>query len=107
MTRYSNLFVAAALAVLPISAFAQQTTTPQTATPAKTAEPANTTQGSAMGVTKATAGDKTAATTQPVKPDVKTATPTAKTQVHGMNTMSGPHQPKAGAPAKTAEPAKS
>jgi hypothetical protein len=40
MTRISSLFVASALAILPISAFAQQTAAPaQTTAPASTATP--------------------------------------------------------------------
>jgi hypothetical protein len=83
MTRISSLFVAASLAILPISAFAQQT-----ATPAQTTAPSSTAPTS-------TAPTASASTTN--KPMTKT---------HGMAAMAHSHaKPKT--PTKTAEPAKS
>jgi hypothetical protein len=83
MTRISSLFVAASLAILPISAFAQQT-----ATPAQTTAPTSTAPTS-------TAPTASASTTN--KPMTKT---------HGMAAMAHSHaKPKT--PTKTAEPAKS
>ncbi len=81
MTRISSLLVASTLAILPISAFAQQA-----AAPAKTAEPTAVT------------------TTAPTS--AKTPAPVAKTETHGMSATKM-HHAKTGVPAKTAEPAKS
>jgi len=77
MTRISSLLIASTLAILPLSAFAQQT--------AKTAEP-------------------TAMTTTAAKPEVKTPATGVKTDVHGMNTTTTGH---AKVPAKPVEPSKS
>jgi hypothetical protein len=61
MTRISSLLIASTLAILPLSAFAQQA--------AKTAEP----------------------TTAAAKPEVKTPATGVKTDVHGMNTTTTGH----------------
>jgi hypothetical protein len=106
MTRISSLLVASTLAILPISAFAQQA-----AAPAKAAEPTamSTTAPATAPVTGKTA--TTATTTKPevktttnatAKPDAKTPSTDSKTDIHGMNTHS-----KTTAPVKTAEPPKS
>jgi hypothetical protein len=88
MTRISSLFVAASLAILPISAFAQQT-----ATPAQTTAPTSTAPTSTAPTS--TAPTASASTTN--KPMTKT---------HGMAAMAHSHaKPKT--PTKTAEPAKS
>jgi hypothetical protein len=105
MIRISSLFVASTLAVLPISAFAQQA-----ATPAKTTEPTGMTTA-APNATAPVSGNKSTTTTttnmaKPAKPDVKTPAAGTKGEVHGMNTVN-PHHTKATAPAKTAEPTKS
>lgn len=112
MTRISSLLIATTLAILPISAFAQQT-----AAPAKTAEPTGMTAtapvtapvtGPVAGKTATTATmkpDTKAATTATTKPDAKTPATGAKTEVHGMNTNMT--HSKTTVPAKTAEPAKS
>jgi hypothetical protein len=81
MTRLSSLVVASALAILPLSAFAQQPTAP-----AKTAE--------STGMT--TTG------TAPSKTDTKA--PGVKTDAHGMNSTGHTKTPAA---AKSAEPSKS
>ena len=116
MTRISSLLVASALAILPISAFAQQA-----ATPAKTTAPTGVT--TSVQDTAPVAGKTTTTTTAKVsKPDAKTTamdtknqaadaktnakTPatdtktTEKSQVHGMSTVPAPH-------VKTVAPAKS
>ncbi len=124
MTRFSSLFVASTLAILPLSAFAQQT-----AAPAKTTAPTSmattaptgdkTVTGAASmdktstdknGTTKAPA-DATANVTQPAaKPDVKSDAKSTghgvKNDVHGMNGVNA-HHAKASVPAKAIEPAKS
>ena len=84
MTRISSLLVASTLAILPLSAFAQQT-----GTAAKTAEP--------TGMT-ATAP---AATTTPAAKTPAAKTPAAKTETHAMT----PHA-KSNTPVK-ADPSKS
>jgi hypothetical protein len=106
MKRISSLLVASGLAILPISAFAQQTATPGKAA----AEPTGMTTAP-PNVTAPVSGDKTAtsATThmaKPVKPDAKTPAAGTKGEVHGSNTIN-PHNTKTTAPAKTAEPTKS
>jgi hypothetical protein len=97
MTRISSLFLATTLAILPVAAFAQQTPAP-----AKTVAPAGITAPSPS----APVASKTANVTQPVKSDAKTPAPAAKTEVHGLNSVTS-HHAKANVPAKTAEPAKS
>jgi hypothetical protein len=87
MTRISSLLVASTLAILPLSAFAQQT-----AAPAKTAEPTVTT-------TTAPVAGKTAVAT-PAKPEVKTKAADSKTDMHGMNTDTT-HHTKVVPPAKS------
>jgi hypothetical protein len=118
MTRISSLIVASTLAILPISAFAQQTAAPAkttaptsmtTATPAtapvdsKTAASVNSkTVAPVDSKTTAPVDGKTAAattTTKAAKPEVKTPT-TEKNQVHGMNTVA-PHHAKTVVPAKS------
>jgi hypothetical protein len=100
MTRISSLFVASTLAILPISAFAQET-----AMPAKTTAPTGITTA-APGTNAPVTGKTTTTTmTQPAKPDAKTSAPGGKSEVHGMNTV--PHHTKANVPATTAEPTKS
>ncbi len=103
MTRISSLFVASALAILPVGAFAQQT-----AAPAKTAAPAamtttNTTAPVAgkTTATTSTAPTSTATVVQPAKPDAKTPAVGTKGQVHGMNAVKA-HHAKATVPAKSA-----
>jgi hypothetical protein len=124
MTRISSLLVATTLAILPISAFAQQNAAPVKTTAPTTGlssmAPSTTTPVTASVAGK-TATATTANVTQPVKPalnttdvkttdaksnDVKVPAHGAKTEVHGMNTVNTPHA-KAAAPAKTADPAKS
>lgn len=110
MTRISSLLIASALAILPLSAFAQQA-----ATTAKTPEP------TAMTTTAPTAGPVTGKTgttvttakpeakgaaTATTKPEVKTPATGAKSEVHGMNTTTTGHS-KTTAPAKPVEPSKS
>ena len=99
MTRISSLFAASALAILPISAFAQQTTAP-----AKPAEPSGMTATAPNTTAPNTTAPVTGKAASMAKPDVKTST---KTQVHGMNTKTSPHDTKTNAPANTAEPTKS
>jgi hypothetical protein len=103
MTRFSSLLIASTLAILPLSAFAQQA-----ATTAKTAEPtAMTTTAPAMGkaaVTTPVSGK--AAVTATTKPDVKIPATGAKSEVHGMNTTTT-GRAKTTVPAKPVEPAKS
>jgi hypothetical protein len=100
MTRISSLLVTSALAILPISAFAQTTVAP-----AKTAE------SSAVTTTAPMTG-KTATATTPAakeaatKPDAKTPAPGAKTAMHGLDKDTTGHS-KTPAPVKTADPAKS
>lgn len=120
MTRISSLFVATALAILPISAFAQQNAVPaKTTTPNATmsAAPVTTpTQGAiadgksvdAKMAPTAASANMAATTTQPAKHNGKTNTSGSKTEVHGMNNAK-PHDGKTGVPAtgKAAEPAKS
>jgi hypothetical protein len=77
MTRISSLLIASTLAILPISAFAQQT-----ATPAKTTEPAG------------------------VMTTTKTPATGVKTDTRAMTTVKTQHT-KTNVPAKTTEPAKS
>jgi hypothetical protein len=88
MTRIPTLLAASALAILPLSAFAQQPTAP-----AKTAEPAG-----------AMTTDKSAAATTPSKSETKSHAAGVKTDAHGMNTTGHTKTPAA---AKTAEPSKS
>jgi hypothetical protein len=130
MTRISNLFVASTLAILPISAFAQQTAAPaKTAAPTSMTTPAPATTAPVTApMTDKTLADKTLAdkagtgktataptadVTKPAKPEMKTPavgtkTPPqgAKSEVHGMNTGKT-HHAKTSIPAKSAEPAKS
>jgi hypothetical protein len=110
MTRISSLLVASTLAILPISAFAQQTVAP-----AKTAEPTGMTTtapatGSVTAKTDTTATtpkpEAKAATTPATKRDVKTPATGAKSEVHGMNTTTTGHA-KTTVPAKPVAPAKS
>jgi hypothetical protein len=109
MTRISSLLVASTFAILPLSAFAQQT-----AAPLKTAAPAGmtaTAPATTAPVSGKAAPAATADVTKPAKPEVKTPAVGAKSDapksdVHGMNTVKTPHA-KTGVPAKTAEPAKS
>jgi hypothetical protein len=119
MTRISSLIVATTLAILPLSAFAQQNATPaKTTAPATitsaapatiagvapvTATPAVTAAAPVAGKTTATA---TAKVIQPAKSDVKSPMPAAKTEVHGSNPVTS-HHAKANVPTKVAEPAKS
>ncbi|HEX3574103.1 MAG TPA: hypothetical protein VHU42_05835 [Rhodopila sp.] len=93
MTRISSLFVAASLAILPISAFAQQTATPaQTTAPSSTAPTSTAPTSTAPTSTAPTASAST--TNKPM------------TKTHGMAAMAHSHaKPKT--PTKTAEPAKS
>jgi len=131
MTRISSLFVATTLAILPLSAFAQQgvspvkvaapttttsaATTPVTApvasktviAPVKPVAPTTTTSAATTPVT-APVTNTTAATgvTQPAKSDIKDPAQGAKTEVHGMKTVHS-HHAKLHVPAKIAEPAKS
>lgn len=107
MTRISSLLVASTLAILPISAFAQQT-----AAPAKTAEPAPVTTATTApitgrtGVTMTTVNPGVKTTTAATAtPDVKTSATGAKTEAQGMNATTT--HSKTTAPAKPAEPAKS
>jgi hypothetical protein len=96
MTRISSLFVAATVAILPMGAFAQQSTATMKAaapTAITTAAPATT-----APVTGKTA--TTATVAQPAKPDAKTPTVAAKSQVHGLNTVTSPHA-KAAVPTKS------
>lgn len=94
MNRISRLFAATALAVMPISAFAQQNAAPATAAPA-----------TAQTMSK---GSDTVA--PPAKTDVKTPTHSTKSEVHGMNGVKS-HEAKSSTtsstPAKTNPPAKS
>jgi hypothetical protein len=85
MTRISSLILATTMAILPISAFAQQA-----ATPAKTTAPTG-----IMTQAPETAG----------KSDTKTLAPVAKPQMHSANTASS--HAKVSVPAKSTEPAKS
>jgi hypothetical protein len=95
MTRISSLFVAATLAILPMGAFAQQSTaTVKTVTPTAI----TTTAPVTAPVTGKTA--TTATVTQPAKPDAKTPAVAAKSQVHGLNTVTSPHT-KAAVPTKS------
>jgi hypothetical protein len=99
-----SLFVATAMAILPLSAFAQTATAPVTdAAPAGMTSTVPTAPAPVIG--KSTTKTATAVI-QPAKPDVKTAAPASKTEIHSMNTVN-PHRAKTSAPAKTAEPAKS
>jgi len=111
MTRISSLIVATTLAILPLSAFAQQNAAPAKATapttvtsvaPA-TATPAVTATAPVTGKIATTA---TAKVIQPAKSDVKTPVPAVKTEVHGSNPVIS-HHAKANVPSKTVEPAKS
>ena len=106
MTRISSLLVASTLAILPISAFAQQT-----AAPAKTTEPtAVTTTAPVTGKTGTTVTtakpEAKGAATATTKSEVKTPASGVKSEVHGMNTTTTGHA-KTIAPAKAAEPSKS
>ncbi|MDR3532177.1 MAG: hypothetical protein P4L90_16705 [Rhodopila sp.] len=109
MTRISSLFVATTLAILPMSAFAQQN-----AAPVKDAAPAGITAAApaatAAATDKVVAGKETSTTTanvaQPTKPEIKTPAHGAKPEVHSLNTVN-PHHAKTKVPAKTVEPAKS
>lgn len=116
MTRISSLIVATTLAILPLSAFAQQNATPAqsvaptamtSATPSvatpSTVTPAVT---ATAPVTGKTATAATAKMIQPAKSDVKVPLPAAKTEVHGSNPVISHHAKAAVAP-KTAEPSKS
>ncbi len=108
MTRISSLFVASTLAILPISAFAQQApTTPKLAEPAPMKAPATGSVTSKTGTTITTATpDGKTATTATTKPDVKTPAVGAKSEVHGTNTTTTGHA-KTAAPAKPVETPKS
>jgi hypothetical protein len=122
MTRITSLFAATTLAILPISAFAQQDTAPaKTAAPNAVISPApansstplagKTADGkSADGKTTATiAPANTAAmATQPAKHDGKTNMSGGKAAMHGVNGTQS-HDSKTATPAtgKTAEPTKS
>ena len=136
MTRISSLIVATTLAILPLSAFAQQNATPaKSVAPAAitSASPSNATPSTAMPTTTATAttatgttatGTTTTGTTataagtgktettampkvvQPAKSDVKSALPSTKTEVHGSNPVIS-HHAKASVSAKTGELPKS
>jgi hypothetical protein len=88
MTRTRSLLVASTLAILPLSAFAQQPVAP-----AKTADPTVTTS------TTAPVAGKTAVAT-PAKPEVKTPVAGPKSEVHGLNTNTT-HHAKVVAPAKS------
>ena len=128
MTRISSLIVATTLAILPLSAFAQQN-----AAPVKTAAPTSMTSATPAAATTATAptaigpvttgpvttgpvtagpaiGKTTTSATakviQPTKSDVTTTVPAAKSEVHGMNPITS-HHAKVHVPAKAAEPARS
>jgi hypothetical protein len=106
MNRISSLFVASTLAVLPISAFAQQT-----AAPVKTAPPATMTTTAPVTTAPAPVAGRAAPTptadvARPAKPDVKTPAAGSKSEVHGMNTVRT-HHAKTSVPTKSAEPAKS
>ena len=125
MTRISSLIVATTLAILPLSAFAQQnatpaksvapaamtSATPSNATPSTTttatttaiAAPATTATAAVTGKTETTAMPKVI---QPAKSDVKAALPSTKTEVHGSNPVIS-HHAKAAVPAKTGELPKS
>ena len=98
MTRISSLFVAATLAILPISAFAQQNPTP-----AKAATPPGVTI-QAPAVTAPVASKETSNTTAKVtesaKPVTKTSTHGMKTAMHGMKPVH-PHHAKPKLPAKS------
>ncbi len=109
MTRISSIFVASALVVLPISAFAQQN-----AAPAKTAAP--NTAVSPMAPSPTAPGSNKAAAEDAAKPASKATHATnsdlqtsgSKTEVHGMNTVKS-HAGKTNVPAamKSTEPSKS
>jgi len=102
MTRISSLFIATTLAILPVSAFAQTATAP-----AKDAAPTGIMSTAPATPAPGKSTDKTTANViQSAKPDVKAATPGAKTEVHSMNTVN-PHHAKTPVPGKTAEPSKS
>jgi hypothetical protein len=109
MTRISSLLIASTLAILPLSAFAQQA-----ATTAKTAEPTamsttTPTTGSVTGKTGTTVTttkpEAKAATTATTKPEVKTPAAGAKSEIHGMSTTTD--HTKSTVPAKPVEPGKS
>jgi hypothetical protein len=91
MTRLPSLLVASALAILPLSAFAQQPTAP-----AKTAEPSG-------AMTTAPGNDK-ATTGMPSKTDTRSQASGMKSDAHGMNSTGHTKTPAA---AKTADPSKS
>jgi hypothetical protein len=104
MTRMSSLFVASALAVLPIGAFAQPT-----AAPAKAAAPTSITTATPATTSPVVAGKASDATvTQPAKGDLKAPVHGAKTEVHGMQSHDAKSYTTSGTmPAKTSVPAKS
>jgi hypothetical protein len=102
MTRISSFFVAPTLAILPISAFAQQT-----AALAQTAEAAGIMTTAPNAAAPASSNTTTTTTAQPAKPDVNTSTPGAKTAVHGMNTVTTPSHAKANIPTKAIDLTKS
>lgn len=121
MTRISSLIVATTLAILPLSAFAQQNATPaKSVAPAAmtSATPSNATPSTTTPAITATATTATAAGTgktettampkviQPAKSDVKAALPSTKTEVHGSNPVIS-HHAKDAVPAKTGELPKS
>ncbi len=126
MTRISSLIVATTLAILPLSAFAQQnatpaksvapavmtSATPSNATPSTTTPSTTTTAIAAPATTATAAGTGKTETTampkviQPAKSDVKDMLPSAKTEVHGSNPATS-HHAKAAVPAKTGELPKS
>jgi hypothetical protein len=89
MTRTCSLLVASTLAILPLSAFAQQAVAPS-----KTTDPTVTTT-----TTTAPVAGKTATAT-PAKPEVKTPAAGTKTGMHGLNTNTT-HHTKVVAPAKS------
>lgn len=100
MTRFASLFVATAVAILPISVVAQ-TSMP----PAKADAPASATSTANM-TTPTIAKTKVANVNQTPKSNVKTLAPGAKTETHSMNTVN-PHNAKTIVPAKNPEPSKS